>query len=294
MKRLSIIIVTYNSEKDIYDCLTSIQQQSDIAMDEIELIVVDNCSKETESMFVRVSELWKGDLKCIRNTSNGGYGQGNNVGICEAQAPIVLIMNPDVRLKQPIFTRSLAVFNADSAVGVVGMRQMKSAINSSRHSFCPTWLMNGYLHSILYAICNRLEWYIPSCMYIQGSCFFLRKEMFEKVGMFDETNFLYGEEEDIHYRMKASYGSRCFKYIHSLEYIHLTQGREPSLKYNVMQLESDLRMYAKKGVKREMIIRHYLQNNRILLLKAWFNGTRSLNYQVLKQFNDHLKNLLKA
>ena len=45
MKRLSIIIVTYNSEKDIYDCLDSIKQYSDINAEELEIIVVDNNSR---------------------------------------------------------------------------------------------------------------------------------------------------------------------------------------------------------------------------------------------------------
>ena len=36
MKRVSIIIVTYNSEKEIYDCVRSIQQYADIPSEEIE------------------------------------------------------------------------------------------------------------------------------------------------------------------------------------------------------------------------------------------------------------------
>ena len=40
MKKVSIIIVTYNSEKDIYDCVTSIMEHADIPLQEIELVVV--------------------------------------------------------------------------------------------------------------------------------------------------------------------------------------------------------------------------------------------------------------
>ena len=46
MKRLSIVIVTYNSEKDIFDCVKSIQKYADIPLSEIELIVVDINSRE--------------------------------------------------------------------------------------------------------------------------------------------------------------------------------------------------------------------------------------------------------
>ena len=51
MKKVSIIIVTYNSEKDIYDCITSIIENSDISLVEIELVVVDNNSRGCDTMF---------------------------------------------------------------------------------------------------------------------------------------------------------------------------------------------------------------------------------------------------
>jgi GT2 family glycosyltransferase len=54
MKQVSVIIVTYNSEKDIYDCVDSIQTHADIPKDDIELIIVDNCSREPEPMFSRL------------------------------------------------------------------------------------------------------------------------------------------------------------------------------------------------------------------------------------------------
>ena len=55
MKKLSIIIVTYNSEKDIYDCLDSIYSHCDIPIKELEVIIVDNNSKETDIMFTMIT-----------------------------------------------------------------------------------------------------------------------------------------------------------------------------------------------------------------------------------------------
>ena len=109
MKRLSIVIVTYKSEEDIYDCLQSIWQYNDIPNEDLEVIVVDN-SPESEMMFSKLRELYKNDIVLIHNTHNGGYGQGNNVGIKQAKAPTIMIMNPDVRLCQPIFRTALEAF----------------------------------------------------------------------------------------------------------------------------------------------------------------------------------------
>ena len=113
MKRLSIIIVTYNSEKDIYDCMASIKKYADIPMSELEIIIVDNNSKEVDSMFAKLRKLYGEDIILINNTHNGGYGQGNNVGIRRATAPVILIMNPDVRLICPIFRTAIEAFEND-------------------------------------------------------------------------------------------------------------------------------------------------------------------------------------
>ena len=50
MKKLSVIIVTYNSVRHIYDCLESVFQFNDLG-NELEVIVVDNHSEQQEEMF---------------------------------------------------------------------------------------------------------------------------------------------------------------------------------------------------------------------------------------------------
>ena len=107
MKKVSIIIVTYNSEHDIYDCVNSIRRYADIPLSEIELVIVDNGSHGVDSMFECLRSLWGEDLVLLKNTHNGGYGQGNNVGIRNSTAPLILIMNPDVRLASHFFAKPL-------------------------------------------------------------------------------------------------------------------------------------------------------------------------------------------
>ena len=93
MKKLSLIILTYNSEKDIYDCLNSVYKYNDIG-DYLEIIVVDNNSDNYIQMQKNIMTQYP-DVQIIANHKNGGYGQGNNLGIRAASAPIVSIMNPD-------------------------------------------------------------------------------------------------------------------------------------------------------------------------------------------------------
>ena len=266
MKRLSIIIVTYNSEKDIFDCISSIKQWSDIPFDELELIIVDNNSRNTDSIFEQLRLLYGNDIVLVKNTHNGGYGQGNNMGIRRATAPVILIMNPDVRMMEPVFKTTLDAFERNNSLCMYGMKQMLSSTEVSSNSFCCAYTVNGYLQTIMTSIGNRFDYYLPRYMHFSGSCFFIRKEMFEQVGLFDETIFMYGEEEDIHYRMRKS-GFKQMIYNPKLHYIHLTKEREPNLAYETKLLDVAIEHSKKKGYDVSKTIKNRLRNNTILLLR---------------------------
>lgn len=266
MKQVSIIIVTYNSEKDIYDCVDSIQSHADIPREDVELIIVDNCSREPQPMFERLRRQWGEDIILIENTQNSGYGQGNNVGIRRSTAPVILIMNPDVRLMDPFFARPLAAFKKDSRLIMYGMKQMLTETLPSRNSFCCTTMINGYVRTLLTGLCNRIDWYLPRWMYLSGSCFFVRKSMFETIGLFDEDVFMYGEEDDIRYRLMKQFGLG-FHYDTSIRYLHLTLERKPNVVYETKLLEANLFHQSKNGISPKDTLNHYLQINNVLLLR---------------------------
>ena len=296
MKRLSIIIVTYNSEKDIFDCISSIKQWSDIPFDELELIIVDNNSRNTDSIFEQLRLLYGNDIVLVKNTHNGGYGQGNNMGIRRATAPVILIMNPDVRMMEPVFKTALDAFDNWKDLSIYGMKQMLSATVPSNNSFCCAYTVNGYLQTIMTSIGNRFDYYLPRYMHFSGSCFFIRKEMFEQVGLFDETIFMYGEEEDIHYRMRKS-GFKQMIYNPKLHYIHLTKEREPNLAYETKLLDVAIEHSKKKGYDVSKTIKNRLRNNTILLLRekvlVFLGKKDKRQMNLLKDFRKEINQRLK-
>lgn len=296
MKRVSIIIVTYNSEKDIYDCVDSIKNHADIPKEDIELIIVDNCSREPQPMFERLRRQWGEDIILIENTQNGGYGQGNNVGIRRATAPVILIMNPDVRLMDPFFAKPMAAFSEDPQLIMYGMKQMYTETQPSRNSFWFTTMMNGYLRTLLTGLCTRMDWYLPRWMYFSGSCFFVRKNMFETVGLFDENVFMYGEEDDIHYRLMKRFGLG-FRYDSSIRYIHLMLGRQPDIRYEEKLLNVDLYHHGKKGRPAGKTLKTYLQINTTLLARCYimklFGKCNQANFAMLKDFRKIIKSKLE-
>lgn len=292
MKKVSIIIVTYNSEKDIFDCVESIRTHADIPLEEIELIIVDNNSREPQPMFERLKKQWGESIICIENTHNGGYGQGNNVGIRRSTAPVVLIMNPDVRVDSPFFEKPLRAFVDDDQLIMYGMKQMYTKTLVSRSSFCCTYMMNGYLRTLLEGLCNRFECYQPRFQYFSGSCFYVRKNMFEAVGLFDESVFMYGEEDDIHYRLMKKFGTH-FRYDKNIRYLHLTSERKPDADYEMKFLKVAITQNEKKGYAPEKTIRNFMQIYRMLYwrerIKVLFGKDR-LRLEMLKEMLKRIKN----
>lgn len=293
MKKVSIIIVTYNSEKDIYDCVTSIMEHADIPLQEIELVVVDNNSTGCDAMFDKLKTLWGADIVLIKNSCNGGYGQGNNVGIRQSSAPLVLIMNPDVRLVCPIFRKAIALFANDKNMCMLGMKQWLTLEEPSTNSFTCTYMMNGYLSTVLSALCTRLDVYIAKYMHFSGSCFFINKAMFETVGLFDESVFLYGEEDDIHYRLLHRFKYCKMVYDKSLRYLHLTKERQPDIKYEKTLIDVAVMQNKKKGyserrtlknIRRSVDLLIYRERLRVMLGK---NNRKSLN--LLEEIKQYIK-----
>lgn len=221
MKQLSVIIVTYNSEKDIYDCLDSVYQYNDIG-DDLEVIVVDNQSKEYEAMQLRLSKEYP-QVRVVQNTHNGGYGQGNNVGIRIAEAQIVSIMNPDVRLIQPVFKTILCSFD-DPQVIMWGCKQKITPL-SSRLCFDIDFTRFGIAQVFLRHIMLRLDKYDSRFAWLSGAFFSIRKKSFEQIGLFDEQIFMYGEECDIHLRLRDKFPSKKIVYTPTCSYLHLSGKR---------------------------------------------------------------------
>ena len=174
-----------------------------------------------------------------------------------------------------------------------GMKQMISTHQESTNSFCCTSMMNGYIATILNAICTRIEWYMPKYMYLQGSCFFMRKEMFTKIGLYNEQNFLYGEEDDIHYRMTQKFGY-MIKYNPNLRYLHLTGNRLPNINYQKKRLEATIFLNQCKGYSWKKTVRNFKQTYRLLIareyLRILFKKSNSKFLHMAIEFYHYLQN----
>ena len=119
--------------------------------------------------------------------------------------------------------------------------------------------------------------------------------MFETIGLFDENNFMYGEEADIHYRFGKRYGYHI-TFNPSLHYIHLTMEREVTLDYLKKTLDVACRINEKNGYARRNTIRNRMQSNRVKLIREWwrekFNNHNRKMFNVYRDYDNYLHQLL--
>lgn len=280
MKQISIVIVTYNSTKDIQGCLKSVYDNNDLG-DNLEVIVVDNNSNDIDTL----KDILTTDFPqviLIENSKNGGYGQGNNVGIRQSTAPVIMIMNPDVRLFMPVFKSALVSFKCHNCA-MVGMQQFEK-LNKLGQSILPLNLSIASL--IRFMLYKKFNIYNQNYCCFSGASFFLDKSKFEKIGLFDEEIFMYGEELDINFRIrKHRYG---IVYNKEIGYIHPLHQRKLSLNTLIKSYESYLYNHKKHNINIYKGISRMIRYMQLLRLRAYLSKAKD-NVSIYDSFIQFLK-----
>lgn len=288
MNKISVIIVTYNSKKLIIDCLHSIYSNNDIG-ESLEVIVVDNASPEQEEMFSLIRENFNDKVTLINSEKNGGYGFGNNIGIKQSNSDIIIVMNPDVRLVDPIFKRIVNKF-ADSTIGLLGVDFVDGS--------CPYYFKRGHASLLKSVFPHYYIWrkkYNPNEMYMSGSFLAFKKEAFIKAGCFDEKIFMYSEEADITNRLLLN-GYRVI-WCNDLKVLHLAHGRSFNPHLNQIRMESGRYYEQKYNVDSERVYRTTRRAYKIMILISKLLGKKdkSINFSLMLDAEEkfHSENQVK-
>lgn len=198
MKFLSVVVVTYNSQDIIFDCLTSVFSQDE---DNIEVIVVDNNSNDDTIKIVKNNF---SKVILIQNKNNLGYGLAINQGIRKADSEYILTCNADIILEKN-FIKNLSI-QLEHLPGNIGMLSPK--IKSLDGRIDSTGLFLSRLRRLYDRGrgCNdENQFELPTYIFGPcGACAVYKREMLEdiKIGdeYFDEDFFLFVEDFDIAWR----------------------------------------------------------------------------------------------
>jgi GT2 family glycosyltransferase len=232
---ISVVIPNWNGRTHLQRCLSSLRNQEFL---EFEVIVVDNGSTDGSVEFVH---LHFPEIKVIPLGENKGFSMAVNEGIKWAKGDYVLLLNNDVEA-DPQLLRQLheTIARLDEA-DFYACRMMnfkrRELIDGAGDGFPRKGKAFRIGHNAKYGPpFQRRKRVFGACA---GAALY-RKELFEKVGMFDEDFFAYHEDADWSFRANLM-GYRCF-YIPEAVVYHMGSGTTGSFRneftiyYNVQNM----------------------------------------------------------
>ena len=119
--KVSVSIVSYNSQKYLDSCLRSVLEQS---YQPLEIILVDNASRQDPANYLQ-QNFPGSDIKLIRNKQNLGYAGGHNIGIAQATGEYILCLNPDVVLGKDYLKNIISILARDKKIGAAQGKILK-------------------------------------------------------------------------------------------------------------------------------------------------------------------------
>lgn len=218
--KLSVIIVNYNVEHFLDQCLHSVQRAS-LACS-VETIIVDNASVDG-SLKMLASKYPA--FKVIGNTENVGFSKANNQALRMAKGEYVLLLNPDTVVAEDTFTKVVAFMDDHSEAGGLGtlMVDGKGRFLPESKRGLPTPAVAFYKifgFSKIFPKSKRFGQYHLGHLsknetnevdVLSGAFMLMRSSALEKVGLLDEDYFMYGEDIDLSYRLqKGGYKNYYF------------------------------------------------------------------------------------
>ena len=207
---LSVVIVNYNVEYFLEQCLNSVLKARQ--KNNIEIFVVDNNSSDGSVEMVKQKFP---NVILMANKDNRGFSSANNQAIKIAKGRNILLLNPDTVVEESTFNKVVGFMNSHDDCGGLGVRMVdgKGDFLPESKRGLPTPLVAFYkifgLSSIFpkskkfgaYHLGYLDEFEINQIDVLSGAFLCVSKSALEKVGLLDETFFMYGEDIDFSYRI---------------------------------------------------------------------------------------------
>jgi GT2 family glycosyltransferase len=290
---VTVSIVSYNSRNVLKDCIDSIIRTTENS--HAEIIIVDNASEDGSAALVR--EHFP-DIRLIENRENVGFGRAHNQAFRISRGRYFLILNPDTIIYPEAISNMIKFMDGHERAGASGC---KIWWDNSRNFIFPDLRIHNIKTALLHF--THLSLYFPNNFLLRnlldsayglwrskqpvkvegitGGMMLVRREVFERVGMFDENFFLFFEEHDLLRRISSA-GWDIY-YIPGSEIQHFFQEscRNCFLDTGKDYLESAFYYYKKHyGTIGALFIRSLIRLNRLITshersIYAFFPGLKT-------------------
>ncbi len=207
---LSIVIVNYNGGNYLAECLKSVEKYAQCPH---EVIVVDNASTDGSCEYLRENFPY---VRLIESKMNLGFSGGNNLGAAHVKGDLLLLLNNDTCLMSSL-SPAIKEFEANRQLGVLGCKtfygdgslQLSIGFDHTPTRMVLSWSGFGRFVSapaIFKRVDNNKSHYnVPhEAAWISGAFLMTRKELWVRLGGFDDKYFMYVEDVDYCKRVRMA------------------------------------------------------------------------------------------
>lgn len=268
--QLSVIILNYNVRYFLEQCVCSVQK----ALENIdaEIIVVDNNSSDASCLMMK--QLFP-QIKLIENKENLGFPKGNNIGVAQAKGEYICILNPDTVVAEDTFTKIInSKFQiSNSQLGIIGCKLIDGTGNflpESKRGLPTPYVAITKIFG-LYKISNFFGKYYAQHLsenqsgkvdVLVGAFMMMKRDLYLKVGGFDENCFMYSDDIDLSY-MIQKLGMENF-YFHETSVIHYKGESTVRDEKYLERFREAMQFFYKKHFKKSWIFDKFLQFGSLL------------------------------
>jgi GT2 family glycosyltransferase len=201
---ISIVIVSWNAQRYLRECLESFASQK--SKHSREIIVVDNASTDGSPQYV--IEHYPGVI-LIENEKNDGFAKGNNIGIKKSKGRYLCLVNSDVKVLSGCLDKLCEYMDRQPTIGVIGpkilwpdmtLQDSCRKFPSLWNNFCASAGLNRIFAKIPMFSGEHMTYFdhnsIKSVDSLVGCFLMVRQDALNEVGLLDERFFMYAEEVD--------------------------------------------------------------------------------------------------
>lgn len=209
--QLSVIILNYNVRYFLEQCVLSVQR----ALEGIdgEIIIVDNASSDDSCQMIKEKFPL---ITLIENKENLGFPKGNNIGVAQAKGEYICILNPDTVVAEDTFSKILNTKNWILNTGIIGCKLIDGSgkfLPECKRGVPTPWVAFTKIFG-LYKLFPKSSWFNQYyAMHLDenqsgevdilvGAFMFMKRDLYLKIGGFDENCFMYSDDIDLSYLVK--------------------------------------------------------------------------------------------
>lgn len=306
-REITFIIVSWNNEREIRDCLSSINRFTSTPF---KIIVVDNLSSDDTRNIIR-KEFPQVEL--IESNENLGFAKANNLGLKHVDSMYVCFINPDVILTEDITSSSIKILEKSISVGLVSCRLINK--DGSWQPSCLSFMNSSSIILNIFHLGRLLPQrlcrkYAPEYYKITKGCYtpdwvigaemIMRTDDAKAIHGFSEEYFMYTEDMDFCKKIQV-YLNKKILFNASVSLIHLGGASEAQNVNYVKQKKvfQNILMFCKKfyGLKEaEKALRNIRICYRIrliLLSLFYYKDNRQYMIEHDKKIISFLKDIYK-